>query len=106
MKVLKGSDVNIGAQTCLFVESGLLPGISPVALKDIGIKYVILGHSERRQMFNETDNTINKKILAASHHGLIPIVCCGETLVQRESGLTFKFIEKQIIKAFLGLELE
>ena len=103
----KGSDVNIGAQNMFFEDSGAFTGeISPVALKDIGIKYVILGHSERRQIFNETDHTINKKILAAFHHGLIPIVCCGETLVQREGGLTFKFIEKQVKKALLGLTNE
>lgn len=100
----KNSDLKIGTQNMYFEDSGAFTGeISPVALKDLGVSYVILGHSERRQLFNETDETVNKKVLAAFKYGLIPIVCCGETLVQREEGQTFKCIEDQIIEAFQGI---
>ena len=85
----KGSDVKIGAQTMHFEESGAFTGeISPVMLADLGVEYVIIGHSERRQMFNETDETVNKKVLAAFRHQLTPIICCGETLEEREAGKT------------------
>ena len=70
-----------------FEDKGAFTGeISPVALEDLGVKYVIIGHSERREMFNETDEAVNKKVHAAFNHHLIPIVCVGETLEQRESG--------------------
>lgn len=80
---VQGSDLKIGAQNMHFEDKGAFTGeISPVALKDIGVTYVIIGHSERREMFAETDETVNKKVHAAFKHGLIPIVCCGETLEQ------------------------
>lgn len=103
----KDSDVKIGAQTMHFEDSGAYTGeISPVALKDIGVQYVIIGHSERRQMFNETDESVNKKVLAAFKHGLVPIVCCGETLEQREAGETFTIVSNQVKKALAGLSEE
>ena len=87
-----------------FEESGAFTGeISPVALADMGVKYVILGHSERREMFNETDDAVNKKTLAAFKHNLIPIVCCGETLEQRESGQTNELVGEQVQKALTAL---
>ncbi|MED3574712.1 triose-phosphate isomerase [Cytobacillus praedii] len=104
---LAGSNVGIGAQNMHFEESGAFTGeISPAALEDIGVKYVILGHSERREMFNETDEAVNKKTLAAFKHSLTPIVCCGETLEQRENGETMAFVGSQIEKALQGLTEE
>lgn len=104
VEVSKNYDVEIGAQNMHFEENGAFTGeISPVALADIGVKYVILGHSERREMFNETDEGVNKKTLAAFKHHLIPIVCCGETLEQRESGQTNELVGNQVKKALAGL---
>ena len=103
----EGTNVKIGAQNMHFAENGAFTGeISPVALKDIGVEYVIIGHSERREMFNETDETVNKKTIAAFKHGLTPIVCCGETLEQRESGQTNVLVGNQIKKALEGLTEE
>ncbi|QPA30625.1 triose-phosphate isomerase [Thermaerobacillus caldiproteolyticus] len=100
----QGSDLKIGAQNMHFQESGAYTGeISPVALKDIGVTYVIIGHSERREMFAETDETVNKKTISAFKHGLIPIVCCGETLEERESGKTNEVVGSQVEKALEGL---
>jgi triosephosphate isomerase (TIM) len=99
-----GTDVKIGAQNMHFEESGAFTGeISPVALSDIGVGYVILGHSERREMFNETDEAVNKKTLTAFQHNLIPIVCCGETLEQREAGQTNDLVGNQVRIALTGL---
>lgn len=101
---VKGSDLKIGAQNMHFEESGAFTGeISPVALKDLDVSYVILGHSERREMFAETDETVNKKTLAAFKHGLTPIVCCGETLEEREAGKTNELVGDQVKKALQGL---
>ncbi|MFJ8246193.1 triose-phosphate isomerase [Peribacillus asahii] len=101
------TDVKIGAQNMHFEESGAFTGeISPVALADLDVAYVILGHSERRELFNETDEAVNKKVHAAFKHGLTPIVCCGETLEQREAGQTFDFVGGQIEKALEGLTEE
>lgn len=99
--------VGIGAQNMHYEESGAFTGeISPVALADIGVKYVILGHSERREMFNESDESVNKKTLAAFAHGLIPIVCVGESLEQRENGETNAFVGSQVEHALKGLSIE
>lgn len=103
----KGSELGIGAQTMHFQDSGAFTGeISPVALKDIGVTYVIIGHSERREMFAETDETVNQKVHAAFTHGLIPIMCCGETLEQREAGQTNAFVGEQVKKGLAGLTEE
>jgi len=99
--------IAIGAQNMHFESQGAFTGeTSPLALKDIGVQYVIIGHSERREMFEETDQTVNKKALAAFEHGLTPIICCGETLAQREANETFDFIENQITTAFANLSAE
>ncbi|MDQ0233398.1 triose-phosphate isomerase [Metabacillus malikii] len=101
---VQGSDLKIGAQNMHFEENGAFTGeISPVALKDLDVSYVILGHSERREMFAETDETVNKKTLAAFKHGLTPIVCCGETLEEREAGKTNDLVGDQVKKALQGL---
>ncbi|PAQ13570.1 triose-phosphate isomerase [Bacillaceae bacterium SAOS 7] len=104
VQAVKGTDVKIGAQTMHFEESGAFTGeISPKALQDIEVDYVIIGHSERREMFNETDETVNQKVQAAFQYGLTPIVCCGETLEQRENGETNAFVGGQVKKALEGL---
>jgi triosephosphate isomerase len=104
VETVKGSNVKIGAQNMHFEESGAFTGeISPKALSDIGVQYVIIGHSERREMFNETDESVNKKALAAFNYNLTPIVCCGETLEQRENGETMSLVGSQIEKALAGL---
>lgn len=106
-KLVEGStntDVKIGAQNMHYEESGAFTGeISPVALADLGVHYVILGHSERREMFNETDEAVNKKTKAAFKHQLTPIVCCGETLEERESGQTNELVGNQVKRALAGL---
>ena len=76
---------------------------SPNMLNDAGVKYVIIGHSERREYFAETDETVNKKVLKAFEHGITPIVCCGESLTQREQGITIDWIRQQIKIAFLNV---
>lgn len=103
----QGSDLKVGAQNMHFEESGAFTGeVSPLALKDLGVSYVVLGHSERREMFAETDETVNKKTLAAFKHGLTPIVCCGETLEERESGKTNDLVGDQVKQALQGLTEE
>ena len=97
MEATKGTNINIGAENMYFEESGAYTGeIAPNMLTDIGVKYVIIGHSERREYFAETDETVNKKVLKAFEHGITPIICCGETLEQREQGITIDFIRQQI----------
>lgn len=104
VKVLKGSNISVGAQNMYHKDTGAYTGeISPVFLKDIGVEYVILGHSERRQYFNEDDCEINKKVNAAMNHGLKPILCVGETLLQREAGEAFDVIAAQIEGSLSGM---
>ena len=101
---LSGSAVHVGAQTMHFENEGAFTGeVSPVQLADLGVEYVILGHSERRQYFNETDEAINKKVLAAFAHSLTPIVCVGESLEEREAGNTSSKVEEQVERALVGL---
>lgn len=101
LEATKGTNIKIGAENMYFENSGAYTGeISPAMLKDVGIEYVIIGHSERREYFAETDETVNKKVLKAFEFGITPIVCCGETLKQREQGITIDFIRQQIKIAF------
>ncbi len=107
MEAAKGSNICIGAENMYFEEKGAYTGeISPNMLTDAGVKYVIIGHSERRQYFAETDETVNKKVLKAFEHGITPIICCGETLTQREQGVTIDFIRQQVKIALLGVSAE
>ena len=100
VKLSKGTNVKIGAQNMHFKDSGAYTGeISPKMLNDLNVEYVIIGHSERREYFNETDETVNLKIKAALTHDLKPIVCVGETLEQREAGITKEFVTGQVRNA-------
>ena len=104
VEAVKGTNIQVGAENMYFEESGAYTGeISPAMLVDAGVKYVVLGHSERREYFAETDETVNKKVLKAFEHGLTPIICCGETLTQREQGITIDWIRQQIKIAFLNV---
>ncbi len=104
IEAAKGSNIEIGAENMYYEESGAYTGeIAPNMLTDVGVKYVIIGHSERREYFAESDETVNKKVLKAFEHGITPIVCCGETLTQREQGITMDWIRQQIKIAFLNV---
>ena len=104
MEAAKGTNIQIGAENMYFEEKGAYTGeISPNMLVDAGVKYVIIGHSERREYFAETNETVNKKVLKAFEHGITPIICCGETLTQREQGITIDWIRQQIKVAFLNV---
>ncbi len=107
MRLFKDTRVSIGAQNVHFEESGAFTGeISAQMLKDLGVKYVIIGHSERRQYYNETDFTVNKKVKAALKAGLHPIICVGESLEQRELGVTMDLISYQVKAALSGVSVE
>lgn len=104
LEAAKGSNIEIGAENMYYEEKGAYTGeISPEMLTDVGVKYVIIGHSERREYFAESDETVNKKVLKAFEHGITPIVCCGESLTQREQGITIDWIRQQIKIAFLNV---
>ncbi len=104
---LEGTALQVGAQNMHFEENGAFTGeISPVALNDLGVSYVILGHSERRELFGETDEIVNQKTHAAFKHNLTPIICVGETLEHRESDVTEDIVKAQVQKAIAGLTNE
>ncbi len=104
VRAAEGSHVKIGAENLHFEDKGAFTGeVSADMLVDLGVKYVIMGHSERREYNNETDETVNLKAKKALEKGLIPIVCCGESLEQREAGITMDWIAIQIKKAFAGI---
>ena len=104
---VKGSDVKVAAQNSYFEDEGAFTGeTSPKALGELGVDYVIIGHSERREYFAETDEDINKKAHAIFRNGMVPIVCCGETLEQREAGETNEFVAGQVKAALKGLTEE
>ena len=107
MKAFKDVRVSVGAQNVFYEKSGAYTGeVSADMLKDLGVKYVIIGHSERRQYFGETDFTVNKKVLAALEAGLHPIICVGESLEQRELGITKELIDLQVKTALAGVPAE
>jgi len=103
-ELLKGTNIKLGAQNCHYEKNGAYTGeVSVDMLKEIGVEFVIIGHSERREYYAETDEGVNKKAKAILAAGLTPIVCCGETLEQRESGVTDAFVSGQIKAALDGL---
>lgn len=102
---VQGTNIAVGAQNMHWEDQGAYTGeVSPVMLKEMGCKYVIIGHSERREYFAETDENVNKKAKAAFKHGLLPIVCVGEKLTQREQGITEQVIKTQVEGGLAGLE--
>jgi triosephosphate isomerase len=104
---IRNTNIILAAQDVFYEEKGAYTGeISPLMLVDIGCRYVIVGHSERRQYFNEKDDTVNKKIKAAKQAGLGVIVCIGESLEEREAGKTFDVLQRQIEKGFDGMDLQ
>lgn len=107
LEQVKGTNIRVGAQNLYFEDWGAFTGeISAPMLRSMEVSHVIIGHSERRQYFRETDASVNKKIFAALKHGLSPIVCIGETLEQREGNLTLKVIETQISQGLMNLKAE
>ncbi len=105
--VVAGSNISVAGQDCFWEEEGAYTGeVAPRLLKDIGCSHVIIGHSERRQYFGETDETVNKKTRAAVTAGLIVLLCVGETLQQREAGNTFAVIEAQLTGGLVGMTAE
>jgi triosephosphate isomerase (TIM) len=106
-QMLQGKNIFLGAQNCYWEDQGAFTGeISAPMLKDIGCRFVILGHSERRQYFNETDENVNRKIRAVLGHNLLPIICVGETLEQREAGSTLKVVQDQVRNSLDGFTSE
>lgn len=107
VEACKGSNIQVGAENMYYEEKGAYTGeIAPAMLVDAGVKYVIIGHSERREYFAETNEIVNKKVLKAFEYNLTPIVCCGESLTQREQGITIDWIRQQIKIAFLNVTAE
>lgn len=107
VQLAKETNVKIAAQTMHYEESGAFTGeVSPSMLAGIGVSHVVIGHSERREYYNETDETVNKKVIAAFQHQLTPIVCVGETLTQREANETLTHIENQIKLALADVSNE
>jgi triosephosphate isomerase (TIM) len=103
---LAGSAIGLAGQDTFWERQGPFTGaVSPLMLRDVGCRYVIVGHSERRQYFGETDETVNKKLLAVTAAGLIPIMCIGEKLAERQAGRTLEVVQGQLVRGLAGLKL-
>ena len=106
-EVIMETNIKLGAQDCYWEKEGAFTGeVSAPMLKDVGCSYVIIGHSERRQFFGETNETVNKKARAVLKEGLMPIVCVGEKLAERNSGKTFEVVKNHVINSLAGLSKE
>lgn len=106
-QALEGTNIKVGAQNMYFEDKGAYTGeVAPNMLSDAGVEYVVIGHSERREYFAETNDTVNKKVVKALEYGITPILCCGETLKQREEGITYDHIRIQLKTALKGLSAE
>ena len=106
-EAVKGSKIKLGAENVAWADSGAFTGeISAEMLKEIGVEYVIIGHSERRQYFGETDESVNKRLKQALKNGLKPIVCVGETLIEREKNRTKRVLKKQVLEGFADIPAE
>ena len=104
VEIAKDSNIKVGGQNMHWEENGAFTGdVSPVMLKELGVEYIIIGHSERREYYNETDEQVNKKVKAAFEHGLKPIICVGESLEERKAKETREVVENQVRKALKGL---
>ncbi len=102
-----GTNIGVSAQNVFWEEEGAFTGeVSPAMLVDLGVSFVIIGHSERRQLFGETDEAVQKKVHAALHHGLLPIMCIGETEVEREAGETEEVLARQLARGLVTLQSE
>ena len=107
VNAVKGTNIEVGAENLYFEDKGAYTGeISADMILDAGAKYVVIGHSERREYFKETDEIVNKKVLKALEKGLTPILCCGESLTQREQGITIEWVRMQIKIALQGVSAE
>ena len=107
LDAVKGTNIGVGAQNMHFEESGAFTGeIAPSMLVELGVNYVVLGHLERRQYFAETDETVNKKVLKAIEHNLVPIICVGESLEEREQGVTIDLVRLQTKIALKDVKAE
>ncbi len=107
LEAVKGSNIAVGAENMHFAENGAYTGeISAAMLKEMGVKYVVLGHSERREYFGETNETVNQKVKTALEHNLLPILCCGETLEQREANITVEWVRMQVKCGLFGIGAE
>ena len=104
-EAIKGTDIKLAAQNMHWEENGAFTGeISPNMLNELGVDYVLIGHSERRQLFNETDETVNKKIISALAHNICPIICVGETLEERETNKEKQIVKDQVTKALKNVD--
>lgn len=107
IKAVSGTNIHVGAQNVHWEEKGAYTGeIAPSMLKELGVEYVVIGHSERREYFGETDETVNKRVKAAIAASIVPIMCCGESLETREAGTTNAFVGAQVKAGLAGLTAE
>ena len=107
VEAVKGTNIKVGAENMDYHDSGAYTGeVSADMLSDLGVSHVVIGHSERREYYAETDQTVNAKVLKALEKGLVPVLCCGESKEQREDGVTFEWVRMQLKIALRGVSAE